>query len=139
MGDEQRFWRAYKLEWCVVYVSDTDGQDGEQECQRRFNDVYLGKVRPVDCRLVPWSLALPEQWPWMLELLLPSMKGEYTGRASALEHARKIEGVVALEGSKADRKLLDYGKRMLREGSYYGLDDEGVARGAASEASGTGT
>jgi hypothetical protein len=134
--DAERFWRVYKPEWCVAYVSDNDGVDGRQECFQKFDTAYRGRVRQEDCRLVPWSLELTEWCPWMLELLLPTMKGEYTSRPPALEHARKIDGVVVLEGSKADKKLLNYGKRMLREVSVDGqpVDDEGAARGAAGEA-----
>ncbi len=117
MDDDQRFWRVYKQEWCVVYISDTEGHDGMVECQQRYGTSYRGRVRPDEWRLGPWSLMAPELWPWGLELFLPVMKGEYVSRPSALDRAHKIEGVVVLEGSKADRRLLNYGRRMLREDS----------------------
>jgi hypothetical protein len=122
MTDEQRFWRVYKQEWAVAYVSDTDGQVGMEQCQERYGKVYKGKVRPEEWRVEPWSLLFPLRWPWMLVLFLPIMRGEHVSRPAALEHAHKIDGVVVLEGSKADKKLLNYGKRMLR-------DDSGVSAG----------
>jgi hypothetical protein len=78
----------------------------------------------------------PPDWPWMLVLFLPIMRGEYVNRPLALKFAHGIGGVVVLEGSKTDRKLLNYGKRMLREGSGDGqeLDAEGAARGAEGDA-----
>jgi hypothetical protein len=140
MGDEQRFWRVYVREWVVAYISDTDGRDGMKECIQRFSEVYEGKVRPEEWRVEPWSLKFPPGWPWMLMLLLPVMKAEYVSRPLALDCARKIDGrmwlvTVVLEGSKADKKLLNYGKRMLREGSGDGqeLDAEGSARGAEGD------
>jgi hypothetical protein len=113
MGDEQRFWRVYRFEWAVVFISDSAGENGIRECQQRFDAEYDGKVRVW--RLGPWSLTEPDSWPWALELMLPVMKGEYTSRPPALEHAHKIDGAAVLEGSKEDKKLLNYGKRMLRE------------------------
>jgi hypothetical protein len=135
MGDEQRFWRVYKQEWAVAYVSDTDGKDGMEECQQWFGEYYKGKVRPEEWRVEPWSLTFPPEWPWMLTLFLPIMRGEHVGRPAALEQAHKIEGLVVLEGSKADKKLLNYGRRMLREGSGdgQGLHAEGSSRGAEGE------
>jgi hypothetical protein len=115
MGDEQRFWRVYRLEWSVVFISDSDGENGIRECLRQYESVYAGKVKPSDYRLGPWSLTEPDAWPWALELLLPVMKGEYVNRPLALGHAHKIDGVVVLEGSTANKTLLNYGKRMLRE------------------------
>lgn len=126
MGDEQRFWRVYRFEWAVVYISDSNGENGIRECQQRFDTTYEGKVR--QWRLGPWSLSSPDAWPWGLELMLPVLKGEHVNRPLALEHAHKIDdAAVVLEGSKADKKLVNYGKRMLREGSGdgQGLDAAG--------------
>jgi hypothetical protein len=137
MGDSDRFWRVYRDEWSVVYCSDTDGADGRAECGQRFRKDYEGRVLPEDCRLVPWSLTVQEWWPWMLELRLPVMKGEYSSRPLALEHAHKIDGRVVLEGSREDKKILGYGKKMLREDSGVspGLDEEGAPRGAPGQES----
>ncbi len=120
MADDDRFWRVYKPEWSVVYTSDGDGEDGRKECRRRYDAVYAGRVRLEDCRVVPLSLTGPEWWPWMMELHLPVMKGEYSNRPLALGHAHKIDGVVVLEGSRADRKLLNYSWQMLRKDSADG-------------------
>lgn len=131
----ERFWRVYRSEWCVVYISDTDGEEGQRECARKFDEAYAGRVRPEEGRVVPWSPDRPEWWPWMLEIHLPAMKGEYSSRPLALEHARKICGEVVLEGSRSDKRLLGYGKWMLRKehGASPELDDAGAAGGAPGQ------
>lgn len=140
MGDDQRFWRVYRQEWAVVYISDTDGQAGMEECQKFFGELYAGKVRETEWRVGPWSMSEPELWPWGLELLLPVLKGEFTDRPRALVYARVIDGVVALEGSVSDKHLLNYGKRMLygngKRGSVgrQGMGSEGAPRGAEGQA-----
>jgi hypothetical protein len=136
MSDIDRFWRVYRPEWSVHHVSDTDGEDGRQECVQRFINQYKGRILPEDSRMVPWSLTAPEWWPWMLELRLPVMKGEYKGRPLALEHAHRIDGVVVFEGGRGEERLLSYGRRMLRKGfvDSQGLEDAGAARGTESEA-----
>jgi hypothetical protein len=136
MEEEQRFWRVYKSEWVVTYTSDAEGEDGERECEQKFVEVYEGRVRSDDSRTVPWSLSHPEWWPWLLELRLPTMKGEYSSRPLALEYARKIDGEVVLEGSRADKRILGYGKLMLRREHVDSpeLDAEGASRGASGQA-----
>lgn len=140
MGESSRFWRVYKSEWCVMHVADSDGEEGRLECLQALEQRYAGRIMKPDARLVPWSEADPGQWPWMLELHLPVMKGEHVTRPPALEQARKIDGVAVLEGSRADLKILGYGKKMLREGSLdgQGVDAASLACGAAGEASGAG-
>jgi hypothetical protein len=127
MADSDRFWRIYKTEWCVAYVSDTDGSEGKRECVKWYQEQYTGRVREDDWGLEAWSGNLPDSWPWMLMLRLPVMKGEYTGRPAALAYASEIKGLVVLEGSKADLKLLSYGKKMMREGS---VDSQSVGETA---------
>jgi hypothetical protein len=123
--------------WCVMYVSDSDGEDGKLECVQRYREQYAGRVQEGDWGLRAWSDSLPaSSWPWMLVLRLSVMRGEYSKRPPALEHAHKIAGAVVLEGSRAELALLSYGKKMLKAGSVDGqeLEAEGSARGAAGQA-----
>lgn len=112
--DGTGFWRVWLDEWSVVYVSDTDGEPAERECQDRFSESYEDKVQVGGWRIVPWSTDEPGGWPWMLEVRLPVMKGEYRDEAAATDHASRIGGIVAREGSQMDRKIQRYEKDLTR-------------------------
>jgi len=136
MSDSDRFWRVYRSEWAGVYTSDADGVTGKSECTEKLDEAYAGRLHREEARVVPWSSSQPELWPWLLELYLPVMKGEYSSHPLALEHARKVGGSVVLEGSQDDRKFLGYGKLMLRREHVDSSDmgGESVARGASGQA-----
>ena len=55
---------------------------------------------------MPWSEADPQGWPWITEILLPVMKGEYRGQEDARKHAAEIGGTAVQEDSPEERKLL---------------------------------
>jgi hypothetical protein len=135
MSDSDRFWRVYRVEWCVAYASDADGAAGELECRRKFEQEFAGKISPEDWRLVSWNERFRDVWPMMLELRLPVMKGEYRHRPDALRHASSIDSRVLLEGSQDEKKLLDYGRKKLRKGSVdsQGVDAADPARRAAGQ------
>lgn len=113
---EDRFWRVYRLEWVVAYSSDSDGEEGRRECVKRFGDFFAGRVLDREWKVEAWNLQAPDSWPWMLQLLLPVLKGEHVNRPAALLHAREIGGQVALEGSREDMKIRACGEHMLPAG-----------------------
>lgn len=98
------FWRVYRTEWSVAYVSDANGEDGKQECIDVLGSGFDASV----WRIVPWSESNPEGWPWMLEAHLPVMKGEFTGEQDALDWSTEIGGAVAREGSREDKQMQRY-------------------------------
>jgi hypothetical protein len=115
MDSTDGFWRVYRDEWAVEYVSDSDGEDGRRECMQKFIDDYQGLVRAGQWRVVPWSEAKSGEWPWMLELRLMVMKGEWRDRRDASGHASKVDGTVVQEDSPEERELLHRGIEMTRE------------------------
>jgi hypothetical protein len=114
MGNEG-FWRVYREEWTVAYVSDADGEEGALECREKFRSSYEGRVRPDGWRVVAWNEKNPGGWPWMLEIRLPVMKGEHVREQDADCHARETGAVVAREGSPEEREILRH-QDELKEG-----------------------
>jgi hypothetical protein len=104
-SDDSRFWRVYRTEWSVVYVSDSDGEAGKQECLKRFEESFRDSGHFMDWRVVAWSESDPDGWAYMLELQQPVLKGEYRDRPTALIHAREIGGKAIMEGSREDTKI----------------------------------
>jgi hypothetical protein len=117
MDSTSGFWRVYRDEWTVQHVSDADGEDGRRECMQRFIDDYQGQVRAGEWRVMAWSESESGEWPWMLEVHLPVMKGEWRDQRDALEHAHQVDGTVVLEDSPEERELLRRGTEMTRKPS----------------------
>ena len=92
------FWRVYRTEWAVAYVSDVDGKAGRVECEGRGGKDH-------EWRAVPWSKSNPEGWPWVLEVRRPVLKGEYRDVGDAAKHAAEIGGQAVLEGSPEDKAI----------------------------------
>jgi hypothetical protein len=95
------FWRVYREEWTVAHVSDADGDSGHLECDAKMS----GADDQLSWRIVPWSETEPGRWPWMLEVHLPVMKGEFTTPEGAESYAAAIGGTVAAEGSAEDKEF----------------------------------
>jgi hypothetical protein len=117
MDSTSGFWRVYRDEWTVTHVSDADGEDGKRECMQRFVDGYQGRVRAGEWRIVSWSESDPGGWPWMLEVHLPVMKGEWCDRQDARIHAAEIGGSVVREDSREELEMLRRGAEMTRKSS----------------------
>ena len=116
-SNDEGFWRVYRSEWVVEYVSDADGEEGTRECMRKFLDGYRCRVQDGDWRIVAWSETDPGGWPCMLEVHLPVMKGEYRNQKDADVHVRKTGGTVVREGSPEETGLLHRGAEMTRKES----------------------
>lgn len=110
---EGKLWRVYCDEWSVAYVSEVDG--GSQECTDRFRSHYEGSVGQDEWRVAPWSEEDPGGWPWMLELRVPVMKGEYLSEDVAEGVASRLAGKVAREGSDLDAQLQRRGNVLIRK------------------------
>lgn len=108
MGNEGKFWRVYRDEWTVAYVSDADGNAGQRECMERSAGKKDGSFR-----LMAWSETDPNGWPWMLEVRFPVMKGEFMHRGDAATFAAEVGGIVVREGSTEDKEMLRRCQSML--------------------------
>lgn len=112
-GSGSGLWRVYREEWTVAHVSAADGS--AQECSDWFTAHFEEAVGSADWRVVPWSQEDPGGWPWMLELRLPVLKGEYLSRDVAEGVAVRIGGDLAREGSEKDLQLQRRGDILMRK------------------------
>jgi hypothetical protein len=111
------FWRVYRAEWTVAYISDADGEEGTRECMQKFMAAYEGRVQPGEWRVVAWSESDPAGWPVMLEVRLPVMKGEYRDEQDARGHASEVDGTVVRENSGEEIAMLRHAALMTQEDS----------------------
>lgn len=111
--------RIYRSEWVVRFSSEKTGEEGEAECLVRFEEAYAGRVHQHNVRTRRVDPHDPGRSRSLLELRLPTMKGEFKTEALADEWTRKqpwaTEGGVCMvvRNSKADHDLRAYGTRML--------------------------
>jgi hypothetical protein len=115
-------WMVYLREWLIFYTSQQRGDDGWSECLDWFTRHYQGKIRVSDWRIVtPGGLSgIPardaHQGKWRLQLYAPNLKGVFRHAEDAAARATELglDAVVAARFSAEERKLLRYGKSLIR-------------------------
>lgn len=110
-------WNVYAREWVWVWTSTKVGEEGREQCLSHFADTYEGRVvYPDEVKVIPSSEAHPDQWPWRLALLLPTLKSVHKLRSQAEAHAVE-EGFedpkIVSRNSKEDFAIRNYGKKKL--------------------------
>lgn len=117
----KQIWCVYSQEWLAVYSSDMIGLAGRNECQGVYIRRYEGRIREHDTRLQPWSETSSNAYPWMLELRLWNLRGEFVSQAlgerfvtaNNLAADGPDRAPVVRKNSAADRALREYGQKML--------------------------
>lgn len=115
MSQSDATWRVYLNEWVTFYSSDAHGPEGEAECRAHFDRKYKGRVREQDWRVTCSVTSTLGGWPYLLELRLPNLRGEFKDRmdALALPSGHSPEARIVQRGSPQEQALLEYGVKML--------------------------
>jgi hypothetical protein len=116
-------WMVYLREWLIFYTSQQRAGDGWSECLDWFTRHYQGKIRVNDWRIVtPDGLSgIParnmHQGKWRLQLYVPNLKGVFWREEDAAARATELglDAQVLARFSAEERKLLRYGKSLIRE------------------------
>lgn len=99
-------WKVYQPDWLIVCATTSD-----LLCRDYFDRFYAGRVRDEDVR---YNSAVGGTF--VLELRLPNLKGEfkYKHLAEAWVELHPAKGTeIVARSSRAEMKLLEYGKRKL--------------------------
>lgn len=113
-------WRVYHREWITVFRSQNHGRLARSEIDHFYAVKYKGRVKESEVRVIPTSQKNPEEWPWLLQLKLPNLMGEFKHEDDAVAYIGNVlDGVAELvrRNSKPDHRLRNYGKNMLLENS----------------------
>jgi hypothetical protein len=110
---ENATWRVYLPEWLIVYSSNAFTEQGKAECLQHFADRYAGRVREEDWRVVCSVTSKPGGWPYLLELRLPNLRGEFKDRQDVPVYDAE-DAYLVRRGSAEEQALLEYGKKMLK-------------------------
>ena len=114
---------VYLPEWLIFYTSRGRGSVGWAECLEWFKEHYEGKIRNTDWRIAnsdgQTGPAMRETYRgrWRVQLRVPNLRGICRDEPDADEIADQLgqDAVAVLRFSAEERKLLRYGKSLIRE------------------------
>ncbi len=113
-------WHVYVWERRWVWTSTAIGNAGKEQCWVYFADTYAGRVaepyeETVD--VIPASESQPDEWPWRLELSMPTLRGVFKLKKQAEEfvaaHPEFASPSVVARNSKDEFELKNYGLKKL--------------------------
>lgn len=112
-------YRLYRPEWVTAYVVErADMNDCRQEVDNFFTARYVGRVRDEHVRYAYLTSSGADHATTVLQLLLPTVKGEFKYAHLAWEYARsrgwgEDTCQVVMRNSRDDHELRAYGVRKL--------------------------
>jgi len=112
----KEIWRVYHHEWITVFRSQHHGLLARKEIDNFYGVKYKGRVKPEDVRVIPTSPKNQDEWPWLLQLFLPNMRGEFRDEVDARAYAKSMDftaPVVVIKNSLLDHQIRQYGVKML--------------------------
>jgi hypothetical protein len=124
-------WKVYVQDWIIAYTSDGEDEEGLRECETVLAQRWAGRVEPHDFyiqfagrRYVIWLRTYQLQGEWRDEAaavlhqqaFLANSRDSHNGPLDdGLELRLPGLPVVVRSGSPEERRLTEYGQKMLPE------------------------